>query len=138
MQRRRFMGALAAAPFLGWLGSAMAEAALGATGNSTHGQIPTPSQIPGGMPRRPVPGQWPDDGPQFPAPQIDKKAAMHEMLLQNEKNIRKDVARLYDLADSLRKQVSSTDSSEVLSVKMVKTADEIEKLAKHIKKLASG
>lgn len=132
MERRRFMGAFAAAPFMAWLGISMAEAAFGATGNVPQMQTPFPPQVPGGMP--PGPGQWPGNGPQFPSVKFDK----HVMLEQNQKNIRKDVHLLYDLASKLRKQVDKTDSSEILSVDMIRTADQIEKLAKHIRNLARG
>lgn len=136
MERRRFISALATAPFLAWLGGAAAEVLFGATRNPPQRQRSFPGHYTPGMPQNQQP--WPGPGQQFPPVQINKRQVQHEMLMQKEKNIRKDVARLYDLAGKLRKQVSDTDSSEVLSVKMIRTAEEIEKLAKHIRNLARG
>jgi len=62
----------------------------------------------------------------------------HAILVENQKHIQKDVARLYDLADKLRKKVAKTNSSEVLSLDMIRTADEIQKLARQIVNLAKG
>lgn len=143
MDRRRFVGALTAAPLFagvaGWI--------AGLTGAATPAlaQFPgqNPNQNPGmppGMPPppgagRPGPDNWPGgESPQFPSIHIDP----HVVLEQNQKNIQKDVNQLFDLAQKLKKQVSRTDSSEVLSLDMLDTADKIEKLAKHIKDLAKG
>lgn len=131
MRRRQFVGALAAVPFFAWAGSLLEGSALGRTRLM---QFPgqNPDQFPGEAPPRPA---WPNGASPFPPP---IKVNRHAILLQNQKNIRKDVSRLYDLAGKLRKQVDHTDSTEVLSVNMIHTADEIEKLAKHIKNLAKN
>jgi len=42
------------------------------------------------------------------------------------------------MVSELREQVQKTDSSSVLSVSVVKKAQQIEKLAKQIKELAKG
>ena len=60
------------------------------------------------------------------------------ILEQNEKEIRKKVGQLYDLATELKAEVDKTDSSKVLSLNMLKKAEEIEKLAKQIKDHAKG
>jgi hypothetical protein len=60
------------------------------------------------------------------------------MLQEREKNIKKDVEKLYDLAAQLRTEVQKTDSTTVLSLALVKKAEEIEKLAKQIKDRAKG
>lgn len=146
MERRRFVSALAAAPFLAWAGSLFAEKALGATtlGRQNAGQYPpsNPNPFPGSEPpASQAPGAEPPAASQgstagntgFPPPvRIDR----HAILVQNQKNMRKDVARLYDLAGQLKKQVDKTDSSEVLSLDMLRKAQEIEKLAKHIQSMA--
>ena len=60
------------------------------------------------------------------------------MLEERQKNIKKDVAKLYDLASELKTEVEKTDSTTVLSLAMVKKAEAIEKLAKQIKDRAKG
>jgi len=54
----------------------------------------------------------------------------------NQKKLREDVAKLYEMASELKDQVGKMDSSFVVSVSFVKTAQQIEKLAKEIRNLA--
>ena len=68
------------------------------------------------------------------APKLDPKL----ILEANQKEIKKNVERLYDLAGELKAEVEKTDSVHVLSVAMLKKTDEIEKLAKEIKSRAKG
>ena len=63
-----------------------------------------------------------------------RKAALQE----NEKDIKKKVEKLFQLATELKEEVDKTDSAKVLSVAMLKKAEEIEKLAKDIKSRAKG
>ena len=56
----------------------------------------------------------------------------------NAKQIKTDVEKLYDLASELKQQVETTDVNSLMSVTFVKKAQQIEKLAKHIKDLAKG
>jgi hypothetical protein len=65
-------------------------------------------------------------------------AASKALLEERQKNIKKDVEKLYDLAAQLKTEVEKTDSTTVLSLAMLKKADEIEKLAKQIKDHAKG
>lgn len=136
MERRNFVSGLLAAPFLAWAGALIAKAAPGAT--DALPQFPTqnpsrfPPQLPGAQSQ--TPGKWPTDNSQFPPIRINR----HAILVHNQKEIRKDVAKLYSLAGKLQKQVTHTNSAEVLSLDMIHTANEIEKLAKHIKNLAKG
>ena len=58
--------------------------------------------------------------------------------LANQKELRDDVTRLYEMVSELKEQVQRTDSSSMLSVSLVKKAQQIEKLAKQIKDLAKG
>ncbi len=67
-------------------------------------------------------------------PKIDSKA----ILESNRKDIKKNIERLYQLASELKTEVEKTDSVQVLSVVMVKKAEEIEKLAKGIRSRAIG
>lgn len=65
-------------------------------------------------------------------------AARKAMLEQNQKDIKKNVEKLYQLASELKEQVEKTDSATVLSLSLVKKAEEIEKLAHQIKDRARG
>ena len=60
------------------------------------------------------------------------------MLAANEKEIKKNVEKLYELASELKTEVEKTDSVKVLSLSMLKKAEEIERLAKEIKSRAKG
>jgi hypothetical protein len=59
-------------------------------------------------------------------------------LEENQKDIKKDIEKLFDLASQLKEQVEKTDATAVLSLAMVKKADEIERLARQIKERAKG
>ena len=78
------------------------------------------------------PQQQKDDDPH--PPKIDPKL----ILEANQKEIKKSVERLYDLASELKAEVEKTDSVQVLSVAMLRKTDEIEKLAKEIRSRAKG
>jgi hypothetical protein len=60
------------------------------------------------------------------------------VLEQRQKDMKKDVEKLYDLASQLKAEVEKTDATTILSLAMVKKAEEIEKLAKQIKDHAKG
>ena len=73
-----------------------------------------------------------DESASFPPG--SRKAALEE----NEKDIKKKVEKLFQLATELKNEVDKTDSAKVLSVAMLKKAEEIEKLAKDIKSRTKG
>ena len=54
------------------------------------------------------------------------------------KDIKKDIEKLFALASQLKQQVEKTDATAVLSLAMVKKAEEIERLARQIKERAKG
>ncbi len=87
-------------------------------------------QVPGSRPQNPQ--QQKDDDANMPKP--DPKM----MLAANEKEIKKNVEKLYELASELKTEVEKTDSVKVLSLSMLKKAEEIERLAKEIKSRAKG
>jgi hypothetical protein len=66
------------------------------------------------------------------------KSATKAILEANDKDIKKNVERLYELASELKTEVEKTDSVQVLSLGMLKKAEEIEKLAHEIKSRAKG
>ena len=65
-------------------------------------------------------------------------AAKRARMQQDEKEFREGVERLYQLSGELREEVQKTATTEVLSVRMVKKTEEIEKLAKLLKNKAKG
>ena len=75
-----------------------------------------------------------DTTPENPlSPSADKR-----ILEENQKDIKKKVEKLYDLASELKAEVDKTDSSKVLSLNLVRKAEEIEKLARDIKNRSKG
>ena len=68
------------------------------------------------------------------APKIDPKVVLEA----NEKGIKKNVERLYQLAGELKAEVDKTDSVQVLSLGMLRKTEEIEKLAREIRSRAKG
>lgn len=85
----------------------------------------------GGAVRSQKPAQREEDTGE---PKIDSKA----ILESNQKDIKKSIERLFQLASELKDEVEKTDSVKVLSVAMLKKAEEIEKLAKGIRSHAIG
>jgi hypothetical protein len=83
--------------------------------------------------QRRQPSQQPkDDETNMPKP--DSKL----LLEANQKEMRKNVEKLYDLARELKAEVEKTDSVLVLSLGMVRKAEEIERLAREIRNRAKG
>lgn len=89
----------------------------------------------GTPPTPPPPGQRPDEEKADP---LERRPDSHALLKENQKNIKRDVERLADLAQELKQEVGKTDSADVLSLALVRKAEEIEKLAKAIKNRARG
>jgi hypothetical protein len=69
---------------------------------------------------------------------VPEKSPTKAILEANEKDIKKNIEKLYQLASDLKAEVEKTDSSQVLSLALVKKAEEIEKLAHDIKSRAKG
>src|ERR1700676_3492868 len=99
-------------------GMAAIGAALGLSREVKALQTPADAQKPG-PPRPPHSGE-PDPSPNFPSLSPEKR-----ILEQNEKEIRKKVGQLYDLATELKAKSDKTDSSIVLTLNMLKKAEEI-------------
>jgi hypothetical protein len=98
---------------------------IGFMNSSTH------AQGGGAAPPAPKPVQREEETDE---PKIDSKV----LLEANQKDIKKSVERLFQLASELKTEVEKTDSVQVLSVAMIKKAEEIEKLAKSIRSRAIG
>jgi hypothetical protein len=79
---------------------------------------------------------------QSPAENSRETPALQPMdkriLEENQKEIKKKVEKLFDLASELKTEVEKTDSSKVLSLNLVRKAEEIEKLARDIKNRSKG
>lgn len=86
------------------------------------------------FPKKSLPAK-PDDQEKEDTPPPE---ALKSRLEANDKDIKKKVERLFQLATELKDQVEKTDSSQVLSLALLKKAEEIEKLAKEIKNRSSG
>ena len=87
------------------------------------------------FPKPPSPIRPEDDDPN---PNPNAKSPKKVMLEENQKDIKKNVEKLFDLASQLKDEVQKTDATSVLSLAMVKKADEIERLAHQIKERAKG
>jgi hypothetical protein len=99
---------------------------LGITARTLAGQLP--GELP---PRHPTQKEK-DDDPNLP------KADAKTILEANQKDIKKNVERLFQLASELKTEVEKTDSVQVLSLALLKKTEEIEKLAKDIRARAKG
>ncbi|HLZ43407.1 MAG TPA: hypothetical protein VKQ11_20735 [Candidatus Sulfotelmatobacter sp.] len=88
---------------------------------------------PKSRPPAPDPTQEPENPDALPA-----KPPTKAILESNEKDIKKNIEKLYQLATDLKTEVEKTDSSQVLSLTLLKKAEEIEKLAHDIKSRAKG
>jgi peptidoglycan hydrolase CwlO-like protein len=97
-------------------------AASGMRGQDPFPKAPTPLH----------PGE--DEPPSSPNAKSPTKVRLEE----NQKDIKKDIEKLFDLASQLKQQVEKTDATAVLSLAMVKKAEEIERLARQIKERAKG
>jgi hypothetical protein len=95
------------------------------------------AQYPPTPPPPPKPAETPNPAEIHANPQTTA-AAKRAMLQQNEKEFRAGVERLYQLTNELREEVQKTATTDVLSIRMVKKTEEIEKLAKVLKAKAKG
>jgi hypothetical protein len=89
-----------------------------------------------GMPKRPEPGD-PTRQDQNGQP-TDPKVLRRAMTAQNEKEFRAGVAKLYEMTGDLKAEVEKTMPTDVLSVRIYKKMEEIEKLAKQLKGKIKG
>jgi hypothetical protein len=91
---------------------------------------------------RPIPEHQPGFPPSLRGDntdaQLNPKDAKAAMLLQNEKEFREGVEQLSVLVNELKEEMEKTPSTDTLSVRMYKKAQEIEKLAKQIKNKSKG
>lgn len=93
---------------------------------------PTPQPIPSPN----APNQNFPPGLNGPDNRPDLKNKSADPHIQQE--IKTDVQKLFELALDLKQEVEKTDASATLSLSVLKTAQQIEKLAKQIKNLSKG
>jgi hypothetical protein len=122
--RRRILAACS-----GGIAAALLHSAIGAAQDPLPGP-PAPPTSHRGIPRDPSTA----DDSNAPG----QPSATKTVLEQRQKDIKKDVEKLFDLATQLKTEVEKTDATAVLSMAMVKKAEEIEKLAKQISNHARG
>jgi hypothetical protein len=70
-------------------------------------------------------------------PNLDPKRAK-AVLEENQKDMKKNIERLFQLATELKEEVEKTDSTTTLSLVMLRKTEEIEKLARMIRDRAKG
>jgi hypothetical protein len=71
-------------------------------------------------------------------PSLPPAATKKALLEQRQKDRKKDIEKLFDLATQLKTEVEKTDATTTLSLALIKRAEEIEKLARQIKDNARG
>ncbi len=121
-RRRTFLVTLVPAAFLA--GTVIAEA-------QTVQRPPRPQPTQPPQPLPPPEPEEPEEGAPF-------KADPRAVLKQNQQDIKRDVQRLFELAEELKKEVEKTDTVEVLSIPLLRKVEEIERLARHIRNMARG
>lgn len=70
-------------------------------------------------------------------PKLDPKRAK-TILEQNQKDLKRDIQRLFQLASELKEESEKTDAMTTLSLALLKKTEEIEKLARQIRDKARG
>ena len=105
---------------------------VGAAGLAALGALSLRAQDPSERnPSRTASGEKNPDGA------IDPKR-VKGVLEQNQKDIKKNIEKLFQLASELKEEVEKTDATTTLSLAMVRKTEEIEKLAHQIREKAKG
>jgi hypothetical protein len=89
-----------------------------------------------GFPDPPEPAE--KQNPAATAPDDPGHQSAKRVLWENEREFRAGVEHLYQLTSELHDEVQKTPTSDVLSVRMYKKTEEIERLAKQLKSKAKG
>ena len=105
--------------------------AAGAAGMVTLGALFAGAQDPSQRSPSTASGEAPPD------PGVDAKRAK-TLLEQNQKDIKKNIEKLFQLASELKDEVGKTDAVTVLSLTMLRKTEEIEKLARQIREKTKG
>ena len=94
------------------------------------------AQNPPTPPPKPQPGYTPNPAEIHSNPA--EAAARRARVLENEKEFRQGVERLYQLTSDLRNELQKTPTADVFSVHIVKETEQIEKLAKSLRSKAKS
>ncbi len=108
---------------LKWVAGTLSAMALGASlvrGQAASKQIPATAS-----------GEEPPDS------KLDPKRAK-SILEQNQKDLKKDIQKLFQLATELKDEAEKTDAINTLSLPLLKKTEEIERLARQIREKAKG
>ena len=117
--RRTFLGAAAAfAAVSAWGAVSLAAQAQGPAGAAQFPITSIPSQTGG--------------------PIFERRVTPAERMQMNQVQIRKSSARLAEVVGELQKDLEANDTTNVLSLGVIRKAEEIEKLARQIKSLVRG
>lgn len=95
------------------------------------------AQNPPTPPPKPQPGYIPNAAEIHSNP-AEAAAAKRARLLENEKQFRLGVERLYQLTSDLREELQKTPTADVFSLHIVKETEQIEKLAKSLRSKAKS
>ena len=95
------------------------------------------AQNPPTPPPKPQPAFKPNPAEVYSQPG-EAAAAKRAHLLENEKEFRQGVERLYQLTSDLRDELEKTPTAEFFSVHIVKETEQIEKLAKSLRSKAKS
>ena len=106
-----------------------AASALGAMSLAALGQSQNPNPT---IPINPFPPE--PMGDSLPSRRIGPA----ERMKANQEQIKKSTARLVELAGELQKDLEANDTTNVLSLGVIRKTEEIEKLARQIKSLVRG
>ena len=121
----------------GWLALAASPLLLSGQQNPSTPNSGNPRNPPGAIPST-EPNEFPNDAsgrnpapePATPNPRV--------VLEQDRKELQRDSTELALMAQDLKKQVDSLDTTQVLSLDLIHKAEAIEKLAHQIKTLMQG
>jgi hypothetical protein len=102
-------------------------------GTASSQSAPSPMGVPPTPNATPDPQIGPQPGPAtLPGTREQMKKMQRELNIARQKQLKDDSTRLLQLATDLKDSVDKTNE-HILSLDVVKKAEEIEKLAKHIK-----
>jgi len=82
------------------------------------------------LPDPPTPGD--------PKQRVNPQGSPQDVLRKREQDFRAGVEKLFQLTNSLREDLQTTSTTDVLNVKMYKRLQEIEKLAKQLESQVKG
>jgi hypothetical protein len=85
------------------------------------------------------PPQFPPPFPRPEPPDSPRNKKRDRVILKaNRETITKDVTRMSELVDALQKQLKESDTTDILSLDVLRKSEEIEKLARHVRDLVRG